>query len=222
MSLAINEVYCASCDRIQALSSCVSACVSAEHNPNTCAHECACGGALRFSGLEEEQLESLLALLEASKGDEKEFYYSMQDLEWMDVSDRILAACYHSLNDYAGTPYKKMVLTLFSEWYDLQVRGRNPHLYECFWCADGATDDNCHCKAQREYEATYNDEPEERGDYGADDEDYDSDSDSDIPNCAWCLDGQREAPCTCTQAPGGINCAWCLDGLREAPCNCTQ
>ena len=213
MSLAIHaDLYCATCDRIQALSDCVHA---ETHNPNTCAHQCACGAVLRPSALTEEQLESLLALLEASKGDEKEFYYSMQDLEWMDVSDRILAACYHSLNDYLGAPYKNMALTLFTEWHDLQVRGRNRHLYKCFWCADGATDDNCHCKAQQEYEATYNDEPEERGDYGTD---YD---DGGI-NCAWCLDGQREAPCTCTQAPGGINCAWCLDGLREAPCACNE
>ena len=204
MSLAIHgDLYCASCNRIQALSACVHA---PTHNPNTCVHECACGGVLRWTRLEEEQLESLLGLLEESKGDEKEFYYSLQDLEWMDVSDRILAACYHSLNDYFGAPHKQMALTLFSEWYDLQVRGRNRHLYTCFWCADGATDDNCHCKAQREYGASYNDEePEEH------------------PNCAWCLDGQREAPCTCNHYDSDIpNCAWCLDGQREAPCTCNE
>jgi hypothetical protein len=189
MSLAIHgDLYCASCDRIQAL----GACVHAEHNPTTCAHECACGGALRPSALTEEQLESLLALLEASKGNKDVFYYSLQDLEWMDVSDRILAACYHTLNDYLGAPHKKMALTLFTEWHDLQVRSRSG-LYVCFWCADGTIlDTHCNCKAQREYEATYNDEEtEERGDYGAD---YD-----DEENCAWCLDDRHEAPCTCNE-----------------------
>ena len=216
MSLAIHgDLYCARCDRIQALGSCVYA---ETHNPNTCPHLCACGGALRFSGLEEEQLESLLALLEESKGDEETFYYSLQGLEWMDVSARILAACYHSLNDYFGAPHKQMALTLFTEWHDLQVRRRSG-LYACAWCADGALPgDRCNCEAQREYESSYNDEePEERGDYGADYDDYDGGV-----NCAWCLDGQREAPCTCTQAPGGINCAWCLDGQREAPCTCNE
>ena len=195
MSLAIyGDLYCENCDSIQALGACVHA---ETHNPNTCAHECACGGALRPSALTEKQLVSLLARLEESKGDEKEFYYSLQDLEWMDVSDRILSACYHTLNDYLGAPHKQMALMLFSEWYDLQVRGRNCHLYTCFWCADGAADDNCHCKAQQEYDATYHDEePEERGDYGAD---YDSDGYDDYENCPWCLDGMREAPCGCNQ-----------------------
>jgi hypothetical protein len=189
MSLAIHgDLYCSRCDRIQALDACVHA-----HNPNTCAHECACGAALRPSALTEEQLESLLVLLEESKGDEKEFYYSLQDLEWMDASDRILAACYHSLNDYLGAPHKQMALTLFTEWYDLQVRGRSG-LYECAWCADGTIlDAPCACKAQQEYDATYHDEePEERAD-------YDSDSDADYANCPWCLDGMRDAPCICNE-----------------------
>ena len=216
MSLAIyGDLYCESCDSIQALGACVHA---ETHNPNTCAHECACGGALRPSALTEEQLESLLALLEASKGDKDMFYYSLQDLKWINGSYCILAACYHSLHDYVAVAYKEMALTLFDEWYDLQVRGRSG-LYVCAWCADGTIlDAPCNCEAQREYEATYNDEePEERGDYGADYDDYDGGI-----NCAWCLDGQREAPCTCTQAPGGINCAWCLDGQREAPCTCNE
>ena len=194
MSLATHgDLYCENCDSIQA----IGACVHAEtHNPNTCAHECACGGALRPSALTEKQLESLLALLEASNGDEKEFYYSLQDLEWMNGTDPILAACYHTLHDYLGAPHKEMALKLFSEWYDLQVRGRSG-LYECAWCADGTIlDAPCACK-QREYDATYHDEePEERGDYGAD---YDSDGYDDYVNCAWCLDGQREAPCICNE-----------------------
>ena len=193
MSLAIyGDLYCADCDRIQALSACVSACVHAEHNPNTCEHVCACGGALRPSALTEEQLESLLALLEASKGNKDVFYYSLQDLEWFNASDRILAACYHTLHDYQAVAHKEMALTLFDEWNALQVRGRSG-LYVCAWCADGTIDNApCNCKAQQEYEVTYNDEPEERGDYGADDE-------YDVPNCAWCLDRQREAPCTCNE-----------------------
>ena len=203
MSLAIDgDLYCASCDSIQAMGACVGACVYAvTHNPNTCSHECQCGGALRPSALTEEQLESLLALLEESKGDEDAFYNSIHALEWFDASNRVLAACYHSLYDYQAVAHKEIALTLFTEWYELQVRARSGR-FECAWCADGELPgDRCACEAQRareaqrEYDATYNDaEPDERGDYGAD-----YDSDEEFPNCAWCLDGQREAPCICKE-----------------------